>query len=146
MDEIKLKNATIADLALLIKMETQCFSDPWSKNVLESELKNPLTSIWLVEAHGRVVGYAFLSVILDEANINNIAILPEERGHGYGQWLLAHLIQIAKRRGVRVIMLEVRTSNTIAKKLYENNGFSYVAKREKYYNDGEDADIMWLHY
>lgn len=141
---IILREATLFDLDTLVDMENQCFTDPWSKDMLKSEIENKLTTVFIMEDADKIVGYASLWVIFDEANINNIAIMPFARGQGYGQWLIIKIIEAAKEQKVKHIMLEVRASNTKAKRLYEKNGFVYIGQRIKYYEDGEDADIMCL--
>lgn len=140
-----LREATISDLDVLVEMETQCFEDPWSKETIKSEIENKLTTVFMMQEADEIVGYASLWVAYDEANINNIAILPFARGQGHGQWLITKLVEVARERRVQLIMLEVRASNKSAKCLYEKNGFLYVGKRARYYDDGEDADVMWLY-
>jgi ribosomal-protein-alanine N-acetyltransferase len=49
----------------------------------------------------------------------------------------------ARRRGLRVVALEVRPSNQEARPLYESFGFRVVGRRKGYYYDtGEDALVM----
>ena len=45
-------------------------------------------------------------------------------------------------RAVRSLTLEVRPSNDPACTLYEEAGFEVIARRPRYYSDGEDALFM----
>ena len=56
--------------------------------------------------------------------------------------LLAEIINRARKAGFKSVLLEVRVSNTKARKLYERFGFKIVKRKERYYMDGEDAYIM----
>ncbi|MGH7278103.1 MAG: GNAT family N-acetyltransferase, partial [Candidatus Rokuibacteriota bacterium] len=73
----------------------------------------------------------------------NIAVDPARRRHGFGRTLLQGVIEDARRRGLRVVALEVRPSNSEARGLYESFGFQVVGRRRGYYYDtGEDALVM----
>ena len=48
--------------------------------------------------------------------------------------------------GVTDITLEVRVSNDPAIALYRSFGFEEAGVRRRYYQDGEDALIMWTHH
>lgn len=124
-------------------MEKLCFTDPWSESAFEYELKNPL-SLWLVcEKDNQVVGYVGSQTVLPEADIMNIAVLPEYRKQGIGEKLMLSLASVLQERGVTSITLEVRVSNVPAISLYEKLGFSQVGKRPGYYlHPREDALIL----
>ena len=60
-----------------------------------------------------------------------------------GAALLGTVLDFAAFQGVQKVWLEVRESNTAARKLYEKVGFAAVGKREKYYSAPvEDAVMM----
>ena len=56
--------------------------------------------------------------------------------------LLAEVIAFAGRSGAQSLYLEVRVSNTIARKFYADYGFVPTYLRKGYYENGEDALIM----
>ena len=92
----------------------------------------------------KVVGYVGMWVILDEGHITNLAVDPAYRRKGIGRALLEHLITEGKKRGVRFLTLEVRSSNLVAQQLYRKLGFYEAGVRPGYYQDNqEDAIIMW---
>src|SRR3954454_7336025 len=44
---------------------------------------------------GRIIGYAGMWLVIDEAHITTIAVRAESRGHGFGELLLTSLIEAA---------------------------------------------------
>ena len=49
--------------------ERQCFSDPWSENLLRQELQNPLSRWFVLLLGGQVAGYAATLHICGEVHI-----------------------------------------------------------------------------
>jgi ribosomal-protein-alanine N-acetyltransferase len=97
----------------------------------------------VVRAGERVVAYAGLWLMVDEAHVTTFAVLPAYRRRGIAGQLLSHLIELAADLGATVVTLEVRISNLAARQLYERFGFRPVGVRPRYYTDnGEDALIM----
>jgi ribosomal-protein-alanine N-acetyltransferase len=91
-----------------------------------------------------IIGFAGLWLMVDEAHITTIAVHPDFRRHGLGEFMLASLIDIAYDIGARWVTLEVRISNHVAQNLYRKYGFHEKGIRERYYSDNqEDALIMW---
>lgn len=92
---------------------------------------------------GRIVGYAGMWLVSDEAHITTIAVRNANRGSGFGELLLASLVGSALDLGVRWVTLEVRMSNDVAQQLYVKYGFRKAGVRKNYYSDNnEDALIM----
>lgn len=91
-----------------------------------------------------IIGFAGLWLMVDEAHITTIAMHPDFRRKGLGEFLLVNLIDIAYDIGAKWVTLEVRVSNYIAQNLYRKYGFHEKGLRQKYYSDNqEDALIMW---
>lgn len=67
-------------------LERECFSTPWSENMLSDALFDPKASFIVAEERGGagVLGYAGLQVVLDEGYIDNIAVEEAARRHGGG--------------------------------------------------------------
>lgn len=66
-------------------LERECFSTPWSENMLSDALFDPKASFIVAEdGEGGVLGYAGLQVVLDEGYIDNIAVEEAARRHGVG--------------------------------------------------------------
>ena len=77
----------------------------------------------------------------DSADIEDVFVIPEERGKKISSSLADKTLKDLKEKGVREVFLEVREKNSVARNLYEKFGFNIVSVRKKYYNDGENAVI-----
>lgn len=140
------RKLTIRDVDDIVKIENSSFSTPWSKDAFIRELKmNPYATYIGAELNGQLIAYCGVWIIIDEAHITNIAVLPEYRGMKIGEKLLKKIIETAKSMGAKTVTLEVRVSNTIAQNLYKKFGFVYGGIRKGYYTDNhEDALVMWV--
>lgn len=129
----------------VLEIERRCYVTPWSERAFRSELVQNAYAHYIVALHGRrVVGYAGMWLILDEAHVTNIAVHPEHRREGIGDGLLRELEERAARNGCLRMTLEVRAGNDAALTLYRKHGFEPRGIRPKYYSDtDEDAVIMW---
>ncbi|MBE56058.1 MAG: ribosomal-protein-alanine N-acetyltransferase [Acidobacteria bacterium] len=133
------------DIDGLVELETLSFQRPWSRQMLIDELsKVSVSEAFVVRINqDSLVGYCSWRLIEGELYLNNLAIHPEHRRQGLARLLLMHLTQDATSRGVRSIMLEVRSSNAAALKLYWRMGFKRVGMRPDYYtNPVEDAVLL----
>ena len=110
---------------------------------MEEEIKNPLACYLILEEQDEVYAYGGMWMILDEAHITNIAVRPQNRGEGWGNFLLYAMLEQAKKSKMNAITLEVRESNNIARRLYEKYGFKECGRRKAYYENREDALIYW---
>lgn len=91
-----------------------------------------------------IVGFAGLWLMVDEAHVTTIAMHPNFRRRGLGEYMLASLIEIAYEIGAKWVTLEVRVTNHNAQNLYRKYGFREAGLRHRYYSDNqEDALIMW---
>lgn len=92
-----------------------------------------------------VIGYSVVKPFIDESELLEIAVSPQFQGKGYGKALLAHSMDHAKSKAIRLMRLEVRVSNTRAQNLYVKFGFEIDGHRKNYYRTAqghEDALLM----
>lgn len=124
-------------------LERECFSTPWSENMLSDALFDPKASFIVAEdGEGGVLGYAGLQVVLDEGYIDNIAVDPNARRHGVADELLDVFCRFGAAN-LAFLTLEVRASNEPALALYRKHGFEEAGRRKDYYSKPrEDAVIM----
>ena len=140
----EIKSMTKAHLDEIVEIEKSCFEIPWSKKSFEDELDKKYMAIYLVALENeKVVGYGGMWHIINEGHITNIAIHKDYRKKGIGSKIVSKLIEIAKEKEMIGITLEVRKSNEIAINLYKKQGFLLEGIRKEYYENKEDALIMW---
>ncbi len=132
------------DIPAVHAIESASFPTPWPPYAFRQELEtNRMAHYLVVRAGARVVAYAGVWLMVDEAHVTTFAVLPAYRRRGIGGLLLAELMALSARIGALVVTLEVRLSNAAARDLYQRFGFRPVGVRPRYYTDnGEDALIM----
>ena len=142
----RIRPAGERDLVKILRIEKECFTDPWSINVFRGAMSEPHTSVFvLLDETEEVAGYSVSDVVLDEGALDNLAVTAEKRGQGAGAMLLQNVLEEARNKGVKRFFLEVRKSNEKALKLYEKAGFTRLSVRKAYYQDPvEDAIVMEL--
>ena len=120
---------------------------PWSAASIAHDICDSDIAIVLVaEYGGEFAGYADAWCVAGEAQLNNIAVLPERQRTGIGLALMKELIERTVKSGMSELSLEVRPSNAAAVGLYESLGLEVCGIRKGYYADnGEDALIMKMY-
>lgn len=128
-------------------LERACFSHPWSRQMLLDELENLSSSFIAAQTgDGTVLGYAGLTVVLDEGYINNIAVGEAYRRQGVASALLDVFLRFAEANALAFLTLEVRASNAPAIGLYTRHGFEQVGRRKNYYEDPKEDAILMTRY
>jgi len=133
-----IEDLTTADLAAV-----QAILEPSQLHVdLVAELERDFALRWVARDEPSAPALAFLLAwnVVDELQLLELATHPEQRRRGLARALLERLIDFAKKRHKRLLLLEVRRSNLAAIGLYESAGFVTTGVRRGYYSDtGEDA-------
>ena len=142
--KIRVRIAKSSDLDDIYELDVQTFAMPWSKEALSYDiLENDSAFVIVAEYEGEFAGYADIWTVLDEADLNSIAVRVDFRRKGIGDAIMLAMIEMLSTSGVATINLEVRVSNMPAIKLYKKYGFNECGVRPGYYLDnGEDALIM----
>lgn len=130
----------------VLQIEQVSFPTPWSQQAFTYEITNNTFAHYLVALQqDKVIGYAGMWLVLDEAHITNVAVHPEYRGKKLGEALMIKTMRQAVLLGAVRMTLEVRPSNHAARELYKKLGFKEKGLRKRYYTDtNEDAVIMWV--
>jgi ribosomal-protein-alanine N-acetyltransferase len=134
------------DLDAVASLESQCFTNPWTREMLARELKrSDVTRVYVLRLPGRrVAAFCACWIIHDELHINTIAVAHDVRRRGFATRLMEHVMADAARAGARRATLEVRRSNEAALAVYGRLGFRVTAVRPRYYtHPEEDALILW---
>lgn len=131
-------------LPAILAIENKSFTCPWSEKSFQEAFASENITVWAAVDHEQnVAGFACIMTFGEEGEILNIAVHPSVRKAGIGQRLMDAMISEAAQNGVRDFYLEVRESNTAARRLYDKNGFLPLGVRKRYYTKPvEDAIIM----
>ena len=142
---LRVEPMRLEDIPAVHAIESASFPTPWPPYAFRRRARDQPDGALPRRARPdeRVVAYAGLWLMVDEAHVTTFAVLPAYRRRGIGGRLLSELIELAAALGATVVTLEVRLSNAVARQLYQRFGFRPVGVRPRYYSDnGEDALIM----
>jgi len=138
---VTIRPMTEADLDQVMELERAIFPNPWRRSFFLSDINRPQGLSIVAEDEGIILGYA-VAWGTQETHLANLAVEEQQRSQGVGGKLLDEVIAFARRSKADSIYLEVRVSNTIARKFYSERGFVPTYLRKGYYENGEDAVIM----
>jgi tRNA threonylcarbamoyladenosine biosynthesis protein TsaB len=140
--KLSLRRAEPADLKHMAELHQACFDQGWSAHNLSEMFATLGTTAILTEQSGRILAFAILRQMFDEAEILTLVTSPHARKQGHA----TALIKAAKAQGMAKLHLEVAASNTPAQALYVKNGFAPSGLRKAYYakshGPAEDAILM----
>jgi len=140
---MRLRDMTESDLDAVLRIERQVHAYPWTLGNFSDALRSKYQC--KVYEDEVLLGYAVMMLAVDEAELLDIAIDARQQRHGWGRKLLEEMMALARRHGMRRVVLEVRASNTAAIALYRKAGFADIGLRRDYYqadNGREDAILM----
>ena len=142
--DFEISEMTSGDLGEICRIENEVFPNPWPKSAFEGDISNDATYCPVVkDSSGNIIGYASLTVDINEAHLTNIAVSTEYRRQGIGSILMDDVISKAEREGCRAIFLEVRNSNLDARGFYTRYDFTELYRHEHYYRKPtEDALVL----
>lgn len=141
-DNIKIIPMSEQHIPQIAEIEAQCFSAPWSEYALSEELRIDVAKFFAAVIEDKVVGYVGMHQLGDVGYFCNIAVSPDFRRMGVASALIQFLCDYAEDELLSELTLEVRSSNTAARALYEKFGFKRLGTRPKFYsNPTEDAEI-----
>jgi [ribosomal protein S18]-alanine N-acetyltransferase len=162
---IHLRDMTPADIRRVRRIESAAYEDAWPARIFETELENGFAQYrvaveqaddlqprsWFANARRilfgrsreRIVGFMGVWYMVDQLHLVTIAVAPEAQGRGIGQRLMLECFDLAEHAELGEVVLEVRVTNTPARRLYEYFGFRQAGILKGYYKDNnEDAAVM----
>ncbi|MFX1268679.1 MAG: GNAT family N-acetyltransferase, partial [Promethearchaeota archaeon] len=123
-------------------------SDSFSKETMKQLILQNTLFLKLIKKQDKQKILGFIIIIqddLDRMNIINFLINKKNQNKGYGSYLLTKTLEIVKKvSGIKKIVLNVKTKNRAAIKLYEEFNFRIIRKIENYYRNQENAYLMEL--
>lgn len=135
-----LDSANLIDINDVFNIEAQVFEDPWTVEMFENIFKNNASSIAIARYNSKIIGFLVSTLVLDELQIDNLAVDKSFRNLGIASSLIKYLVK--KSKSFNKIFLEVSVNNFSALSLYRKLGFTKTYIRKKYYSNGDDAIVM----
>jgi ribosomal-protein-alanine N-acetyltransferase len=147
-DSLDIRRATVDDLAEVLRLERSVPEAPhWGESVyrdilLQEPVSTLQRALFVAVDHGRLAGFAVATVVVDQAELESIAVDPVQRRLGVGRALSEAGMVWAREAGARQILLEVRSANAGARALYGRLGFQETGLRRGYYFDPSDDAVL----
>ena len=143
--KVIIREMEISDLAMIMKLEKELFSAPWSEAMFSEEIKGQYAYILQKDESKEIIGYICGWKLLDEFTITNIGVTGQFQKMGFGTKLVKFIISKLLYEKCFKFSLEVRESNQTAIELYKKFGFEQTELRVNYYrNPVENAVMMRL--
>jgi ribosomal-protein-alanine N-acetyltransferase len=149
--QMQLRPMTSLDLPRVLAIEAASYPDPWNRKTFEDCLAAQAKGCrcYVLLAEESVVGHGVLTVVVDEAELLNFCLAPEHRSQGKAAVYFDRLLALLQEQGAKNLFLEVRQSNTPARRLYAGAGMREVGVRKDYYpskEERENAVLMGLEF
>jgi ribosomal-protein-alanine N-acetyltransferase len=143
--KVIIREMEIADIIVIMELEKELFSAPWSEAMFSEEIKGHYAYILQKDENKEIIGYLCGWKLLDEFTITNIGISQKFQRMGFGAKLVKFIISKLLYEKCFKFYLEVRKSNLKAIQLYKKFGFEQTGLRVNYYqNPVENAVMMRL--
>jgi len=141
---LEIRLAEQSDFEVICQNERLAYGIPWTDKILGDCLSGNYTC-YLMLFHDKTIGHMIFQQVVDEIHLHNVCVIPELQNQGLGHYWLDYLESYARGHQVTNIILEVRVSNMIARKLYSKRGYREIGLRKDYYqsqNGREDGLVM----
>ena len=139
---MQIRPMTIEDCEQVAAIEAASFSVPWSLNAFTETVEKENFRYFVAEEGGEILGYCGFLYVLDEAEIPNVCVKASARKRGVGRQMMSVLVDEAKKLGMAVLYLEVRESNTPARRLYLSLGFEENGIRKNFYEHPVEHAVL----
>lgn len=133
------------DADAVAKLHAASFYRGWPKEDIAAYIMDTDTPTLVVcDSKRKVLGFAMLRLLGDDAELMTIAIEPKFRGKGVGAALMRACFEDLLMTPSRRMILEVAADNPAAIRLYQNLGFAKISERKGYYArpDGQPATAL----
>jgi ribosomal-protein-alanine N-acetyltransferase len=133
------------DADAVAKLHAASFYRGWPRQDIEAYLLDPDTpTLVACDARHKVVGFAMLRLLGDDAELMTIAIEPKFRSKGVATALMRACFEDLLMTPSKRMILEVAADNPAAIKLYTRLGFTKLSERKGYYArpDGQPATAL----
>ncbi|MFW6147264.1 MAG: GNAT family N-acetyltransferase [Thermodesulfobacteriota bacterium] len=138
---ILIRPATRKDRPFICTLSKEVFS-PYGnyEHIIPRLFMNPDVLTLVSFEKMQPLGFIMLSVLSGE--IMAIAVKPRYQSRGIGTALLNNTESIAKRLGMKKLLLHTAVENEIGGRFFQKASFSVINKEESYYPKGQGALVM----
>lgn len=141
---ITIRKMDLSDIPFVYREEERIFGKSLGEKTLYNEIiYNDMSMYFIALDDDKRIGYIGAWLTEPNAEILNLFVLETYRGQKIGSRLLQAVLDVCIEAKIENITLEVRPSNVAAIALYTSLGFHEATRRKQYYNDGEDALLMF---
>jgi len=144
LGDVRLRPMRQEDVGAVMVVERAAYAFPWTEGIMRGCLCVGCLA-WVAESSQAIHGYGLLSLAADECHLLNLAVCPDARRRGLARGLVGHLLSLAADDYAQRCILEVRSSNVAAVRLYQGLGFERIGLRNGYYPGAqgrEDAIVL----
>jgi len=142
IDDVEITCVRHELLKEICEIEQESFSAPYPSYIIASIASETPETFLVATFKQSAIGYVLGSMRKDAGHILSIAVKSDFRRRHVGSKLMAEILEVFFRKGVRRVELEVRASNYSAQEFYRKIGFQANGLIKDYYRDGEDAVKM----
>lgn len=111
----------------------------WTPRAIAEKIRQKDTEVIVARDDERILGFAIMRFLEDEAHLLLLAVRPTARRAGVGRRMMEWLEKCAVTAGTWTIRLEVRVENRHAQDFYRALGYAVLGYRPGYYFNVEDA-------
>ena len=143
---IQISELLVEDIDNILPLENTLYHKPWQKKDYEYELNDNRFAHYLKMVDGdskEIMGYIGFWVKFEQAEITKVSISKKYQGYKLSKLLMADAERRMKLAGCESSTLEVRVSNEVAINLYKSFGYKILTTRKNYYENNEDAYLMY---
>ncbi len=140
---LHLRGFSVGDLPAVYNLACSTLSERYDPNLFATISSSWPEGFIVVESPWGIK--AFLLGVMTSpihSRVLMLAVAPDMRRRGIGTMLMERYLEESRKKGARVLTLEVRKGNHAAMEFYRRFNLEPVDVIEGYYNDGEDAYQM----
>ena len=148
---VEIRHATLADIPQIQALEAESATAAhWSAVQYDALFvvdAPPRFALVAQNAMGDagILGFLVATRLVEEWEIENIVVAEPYKNRGIGTALVRQLLSEAEAASATSVILEVRESNGLARRLYESNGLRAEGRRKAYYRNPVEDAILYRH-
>ena len=140
---LTIRPAEHTDIPSLCIIDKACFNPNRQHPELRFKhaLDNPSVHVFIAKHGEHILGQVHLTFEKTQARLTDLAVLPAWQRQGFGQTLIAHCLNYARKYNQHRITLVVAAQNQQALQLYQNLGFKIYNAVDYYKHDLTDFEL-----